>query len=116
MNYATLPPDPDDLCELPLFSEDLLDSDTPLLIACLRRSKESMVLEQDLCAVAKQFHPMLHVCIAEACEDNRLRNRFYILGTPTYLLIENGHERERLLGKADARILTKFIHDIFDLD
>jgi thioredoxin-like negative regulator of GroEL len=94
------------------FTKQVLDHPTPVLVACLRRDLEPAEQLELLALVAKAHGPALKVCVIDALESYGFRKDYKVLGTPTYLIFQDGREVERMLGKADIESLYFFLDHV----
>ncbi len=94
------------------FTKQVLDHPAPVLVAFLRCDLEPVEQLELLATVAKAYGPALKVCVLDALESYGFRKEYTVLGTPTYLIFQDGREVERMLGKADIDSLRFFLDHV----
>ncbi len=92
-----------------VFEQELLGGELPLLVAFFHAEQSNHKERAALDALAGRFGPQLRIAVAELAHSPEYRNKYRILGTPTFLLFTQGAERDRILGKVDERTLQGFI-------
>jgi len=92
-----------------LLKEALEMDDTPMLLACIRDDPSRHVIVQSLRSVASQAGAFVRICYVTDELFAFVKERFSIAGTPTFLLIDKGRLVDRLLGKATALQILRFI-------
>lgn len=97
------------------FTKQVLHHPVPVLVACLRRDLEPTEQLELLATVATAYGPALKVCVLDALESYGFRKDYKVLGTPTYLIFQDGREVERMLGKADIDSLYFFLDHVLAL-
>lgn len=86
----------------------------PVLIAYLNQTTYSRQLKA-LIELSEVFRDELKIYVTR---DTRLKvagDSADITGTPTYILVQDGAERDRMLGESDAERLKNFVGIRFDL-
>jgi len=84
------------------------DSDDVVLVAYLSRTASSRQLKA-LIELSDEFSDLLRIYVTRDAGLKVSGNGAQITGTPTYLLVCNDREQNRLLGEADAQRLKKFV-------
>ena len=90
------------------FESGLLDEKRPVLLACIRRDHEFKEQTEVLERVSKSYGEDLKVCLLDGDFTGACR-RLGIEGTPTFLILYEGKEKARMLGKADMETLNSFV-------
>lgn len=90
---------------------EIFESNRPVLVACLRKEEDGPAQVAGLETVSFRFGDRLKVCVADEFHLKHFFRRFGFGGTPFFLLIENGGERARFFGRADADELEGFVLD-----
>jgi|GEM_PF-1166994 len=85
-----------------------LNSDDAVLVAYLSRTASSRQLKA-LIELSDEFSDLLRIYVTRDAGLKVSGNGAHITGTPTYLLVRNDHEQNRLLGEADVQSLKKFV-------
>lgn len=94
------------------FTKQVLDHPAPVLVAFLRCDLEPVEQLELLSLVAKAYGPALKICVIDALESYGFRKDYKVLGTPTYLIFQDGQEIERMLGKADIESMYFFLDHV----
>jgi hypothetical protein len=84
------------------------DSDDAVLVAYLSRTASSRELKA-LIELSEEFSDLLTIYVTRDMALKVSGNGEHITGTPTYLLVCNDLEENRLLGEADVQRLKKFV-------
>jgi hypothetical protein len=84
------------------------NSDDVALVAYLSRTASSRELKS-LIELSDEFSDLLRIYVTRDAGLKVSGNGANITGTPTYLLVRNDREQNRLLGEADAQQLKKFV-------
>jgi len=84
------------------------NSDDVVLVAYLSRTASSRQLKA-LIELSDEFSDLLRIYVTRDAGLKVSGNGANITGTPTYLLVRNNREQNRLLGEADAQRLKKFV-------
>jgi hypothetical protein len=88
---------------------ELNTSTTPVLLACLHPdadiSSQVKLLEQ----VSKLFGEQVKVCMLCEAFTGAFGQTYGIEGTPTYLLLKQNTEIDRILGQVDVNTLTAYL-------
>lgn len=92
---------------------EVLGQDLPVLLACLQ-SGPTVEQEETLTAVHSGLDKTVKVLLVDEDSVEPFKNRFKVMGTPTFLLFHHGRERERMLGMADPDRLTSFVRSALD--
>ncbi len=64
-----------------------------------------------LAALARTFSDELEVCLVDEDQSDYFRDRYGVAGMPTYVLLECGEEKGRLLGLQSLETLAAFVMD-----
>ncbi|HOJ13689.1 MAG TPA: hypothetical protein PLS81_04530 [Deltaproteobacteria bacterium] len=92
-----------------LLKEALETEDSPILLACIRDDQPGHDIVQSLGSVASQAGEVVRVCYITEELFSCVKDRFCIVGTPTFLLIHKGRLVDRLLGKATTLQILRFV-------
>ncbi len=89
--------------------DDFIQHDKcPVLLACLdmlRNRSQKGVLNR----ISHRFGNNLQICVIDVEYINVMEKKFRIKGTPSYVLLRHGKERDIFLGSADENDLKVFI-------
>ena len=92
------------------FTEEVIVEKKPVLLVCMahddRFSKQLKVLK----AVAERYEKELKVCLLVQDSMEIFKKRLQIIGTPSFLLMREGKEINRILGVSDQEALTNLIY------
>jgi len=91
------------------FTEEVVLETKPLLIICLAQDDGfagQLTILQD---IARRFAKEIKVGLLAQDSMEICKRKLQIIGTPTFLLMKNGGEVGRILGRADQETLTHFI-------
>lgn len=84
------------------------NNDGSALIAYLSRTTSSRQLKA-LIELSEEFSDVLRIYVTRDTALKVTGNTADITGTPTYVLVRNDKEQNRLLGEADAQRLKNFV-------
>ena len=93
------------------FQRLVLEEPSPVLLAWMRMEADNVRQKKMLAKLSGHYGEGLKVRLVEQGMTESFRERFDIRGTPTYLLFDNGVEKQRLLGEADEPTLVDFIRN-----
>jgi len=92
---------------------DTIDSvfreEKTIFVACIRDDLDYQETRAEIESVALFAGPDLKVCIALEDLLPYFEKRFFISGTPSFLIIKNGDLLDSILGKTSAQRLVDFI-------
>lgn len=90
------------------FVEEVMRSDTPVLLAFLQNGLKDSENEK-LEVLASLLGAGIKICVLDDQFFDEFKFRLHVPGTPTYLLFTDGREVGRLLGRADQATLAEFV-------
>ena len=85
------------------------EKDFPVLLACVKGFLSEKKQLEILADIEKIFIRQIQVLLIQGDEFDSLAAQYGITGSPVYLFLENGRERDRYLGSADFSELHDFI-------
>ncbi len=85
-----------------------------VLIACLRRGPDGLEQEDCLKDVARLYGGRLRVWVLHEHGQDVFHVKHSVIGTPTYILFENGAEQDRTFGKLNSESLVEFVSRTMD--
>ena len=91
------------------FVSQVLESEAPVLVACLHSREYFEEKRVNLALVHQKFNGALKVCVAERESLGVINDLCGIEGAPTFLIFEKGGEVGRLLGEWDEFLLSDFV-------
>jgi hypothetical protein len=91
------------------YNSEMAGQKRPVLIACIRRDHVFDRQVEILESVYRYYKGTLKVSLVEESFISLFMDKHEIEGTPTFLFIEEGKERDRLLGRADRESLIDFL-------
>ena len=91
------------------FRCEVIEESRPVLVACIHSDSEFKEQVEALEGVSKTYGEALKVCLVNNAYVGALREKLGILGTPAFLILCGGKERDRMLGQADRKMLTAFV-------
>lgn len=91
------------------FEKEVVQERQPVLLLCMFWNsgfhKQMGIIER----ISNIYEEELKVCLLEEEFIGAFRQRFGVIGTPTFLIFVAGSEKERLLGHADQESLANFL-------
>ena len=91
------------------FVSQVLESEAPVLMACLQSGEHVEKKCGNLALVSQKFNGALKVCVAEKESLGIINDLCAIEGAPTFLIFQKGGEVGRLLGEWDEFLLADFV-------
>jgi thioredoxin-like negative regulator of GroEL len=91
------------------FAEEVILEKTPVLLICLARDDSFSTQLTVLQDIAKKYGRELKVGLLAQDSMKTFKERLRIVGTPTFLLMIEGKEINRILGVSDRKVLTELI-------
>lgn len=88
---------------------EIIKEKKTVLLACVHQGGAYAGLMKTLREVSALFEPKVKVCVVHQHFLKGVCERFNIGGTPTFLMLATGSERDRMLGEADRDALAVFI-------
>ncbi|TVM18867.1 hypothetical protein DPQ33_05255 [Oceanidesulfovibrio indonesiensis] len=85
-----------------------------VLVACLRQDFDTLEQEEHLKAVARKYDGQFRIWVLDAHGQDVFHVKHHIVGTPTYVLFENGVEKDRTFGKLNSQALAEFVSRTID--
>lgn len=92
--------------------EELVKEKRPVLLACVHPDESYKEQMKTLEIVSEIFGGALKICVVTSDSIQAVYRTYGIEGTPTFLILNSGREKDRLLGQADSKALTAFIRRI----
>lgn len=83
-------------------------------LACLRRDFDTLEQEEHLKAVARKYDGQFRIWVLDAHGQDVFHVKHHIVGTPTYVMFENGVEKDRTFGKLSSQALAEFVSRTID--
>lgn len=84
----------------------------PVLLLCMPRDDQFAEQVNIVMEAAAKYDGRLKVGLVDESFIGSFKKRYNILGTPTFLILEQGKEKNRSLGLADERMLTALIAEV----
>ncbi len=91
------------------FEREITTEEKPVLLVCVPRNEQFFEVLRIVERIAKRCGQKLKVCLLEEGFIRPFQERYGVFGTPTFLILVKGEERNRLLGLADEETLMHFI-------
>lgn len=91
------------------FEKEVTSEGKPILLLCMSRNEEFSKALRIIERIAKKYGSALKVCLLEEEFIAPFKERYHVIGTPTFLIMVAGKERKRLLGLVDEKTLISFI-------
>ena len=91
------------------FEQEVIAEKRPVLILCMPRDEEFPKQFKVLEDIATKYSQELKVGVLEEGLIEAFKKNYSVIGTPTFLLLVEGKERDRMLGIADREMLTNLI-------
>jgi hypothetical protein len=95
------------------FESIVMKAGSPVLVGCinLEFGSGNQINAMKTAEVEQKAH--VRFCLVGTDYLRRFMERFFIAGTPTYLIFENGIEKGLMMGEADSRLLEFFLKRTF---
>ena len=87
----------------------VMQESRPVMVACIHLDSEFKEQTEALEGVSKFFGEALKVCLLDEDSIEAWREKFVIGGTPAFVILFGGKERDRMLGKVDSDTLRAFV-------
>ncbi len=97
------------LIRLENFEREVIAEKKPVLLLCMSRDEEFPKQLRVIENIAARYGEGLKVGLLEEEFIETFKKDYCIVGTPTFLLLVEGKERDRILGLADYQMLTNLI-------
>lgn len=94
------------------FETVVIGEEKPLLLICMPRDDQFAEQVNIVMETAAKYGGRLKVGLVDESFIGMFKKRYHVLGTPTFLILEQGREINRSLGLADEQMLTALIADI----
>jgi thioredoxin-like negative regulator of GroEL len=91
------------------FEHEVIAEKRPVLLLCMPRDEEFPNQLKVLEDIATKYSQELKVGVLEEGLIEAFKKNYSVIGTPTFLLLVEGKERDRMLGIADREMLTNLI-------
>ena len=91
------------------FEREITTEKKPVLLVCMPRNEQFFEVLRIVERIAQRCGQKLKVCLLKEEFITPFKERYDVLGTPTFLILVKGKERNRLLGLADEETLMHFI-------
>lgn len=91
------------------FAHEVLEQDAPVLLAFLQDSGAPLEKQRRVLETFSQHFENIKCCVLDEYGSNSVKDKYNVFGTPTYLLFEEGREKDRLLGSIDIKSLEGFV-------
>jgi hypothetical protein len=91
------------------FMDEVLSVSKPILLLCMPRDDDFLSQLNLMEEIAEHHRSWLKVGMLAEAFMGYFKNTLDISGTPTFLIILRGEEKNRMLGLADSRTLERFI-------
>ena len=87
----------------------VVEESRPVLVACIHLDSEFKEQTEALEGVSKFYGEALKVCLLDEDSIEAWREKLGIGGTPAFVILYGGKERDRMLGKVDSNTLRAFV-------
>lgn len=94
------------------FQQEILEEKNPVLLLCSDYNSEFPNLFSILQNLTQTMKGGLKVGILAEDFTKPFQDSYRVIGTPTFLLFDQGRERGRLLGQTDLKTLTDWINGL----
>ena len=91
------------------FVQEVIAEKKPVLILCMPRNEEFPNQLKLMEEIARRYSQELKVSLLQEEFIEAFKKYFSFVGTPTFLILVEGKERDRMLGLADQETLTDFV-------
>jgi thioredoxin-like negative regulator of GroEL len=91
------------------FQRQVIEERRPVLVACIHLDSEFKEQREALEGVSRFYGEALKVCLLDEDSIGALREKLGIGGTPAFVILYGGKERDRMLGKVDSDTLRVFV-------
>ncbi|MBF0121146.1 MAG: thioredoxin family protein [Desulfobacterales bacterium] len=89
--------------------DELFIEQKPILLVCLQHDRANKKDLEILEKISETFSESIKICIASLDSMKAVIEAYDVKGTPTFLLLKDGKEHNRILGEVDSNLLTKAI-------
>ena len=93
------------------FEEEVIEERKPVLLLCMDRNAKFQEQIKVIKSISKTYGAALKVGLLEEEFIGAFKQRFSVLGTPTFLVFVNGSEKDRMLGLTNEEALTEFLSE-----
>jgi len=90
-------------------THELLRETCPVLLACVYPGESWKDLIHTLDELSERYDRSLKVCVLHQNSIKAFCETYGIDGTPTFLIMKEGREQDRLLGEVDRSALESFV-------
>ena len=91
------------------FLNDVIEERSPLLLLCVSKS-DNIKYQIDLIRkISKIYEGDLKIGLLEENFSTAFKKNYRIVGTPTFLILSSGREKNRFVGHADEASLKYFV-------
>ncbi len=97
------------------FDMELQNSSEPFLVAFLKRNERFREQSKILDETSSKHGDALRCYLYDTDYLETAMRRFFVKGTPTFLLFSGGREVSRLIGESDRETLDEFIRSCIKL-
>ncbi len=94
------------------FETAVVGEEKPLLLLCMPRDDQFAQQVNIVMETAAKYDGRLKVGLVDESFIGPFKKRYNVLGTPTFLILEQGREKNRSLGLADEQMLTALIGEV----
>lgn len=84
----------------------------PLLLMCMPRDDQFAEQVNIVMEAAAKYVGRLKVGLVDESFIGMFKKRYHVLGTPTFLILSQGREKNRSLGLADEQTITALISEV----
>ena len=98
------------------YADEVLSIKKPVLLLCMPRGDDFLTQMNLIEEIAAKHGLWLKVGLLAEAFTEYFKNKFDISGTPTFLIILKGEEKNRMLGLADSRTLERFVLETLQLE
>jgi thioredoxin-like negative regulator of GroEL len=91
------------------FEQEVIMENRPLLLLCMLRSEGFTEQLEVVEAIARKYSGKLKVAYLHEQYIETFSRNYNVIGTPTFLILLQGKEKDRLLGVADDKMLSDLI-------
>lgn len=98
------------------FTQEVINERQPILLLCMARDDNFRLQINLIEKIYQNYKGFLKLGLLEEAFIATFKKNYKVVGTPTFLILNEGKERNRFLGLADEQSLMDFLADTIALN